>query len=80
MKFNFGYENRANLKALAENLPESAWKLLKRSQRIIKTSERNLSTSSVRLFANVAMFIGNWNTKTWPSSPTGQRRATAVSG
>ena len=38
--FNFGYENRANLKALAEDLPESAWKALKRSQRTIKTRER----------------------------------------
>jgi hypothetical protein len=40
VKFNFGYENRANLKALAEDLPESAWKPLKRSQRTIKTTER----------------------------------------
>lgn len=40
VKFNFGYENRANLKALAEDLPESAWKPLKRSERIIKTTER----------------------------------------
>jgi len=38
--FNFGYENRPNLKALAEDLPESAWKPLKRSQRTIKTRER----------------------------------------
>lgn len=40
VKFNFGYENRANLKALAEDLPESAWKPLTRSQRTIKTTER----------------------------------------
>ena len=40
VKFNFGYECYANLKALAEDLPESAWKLLKRSQRTIKTTER----------------------------------------
>lgn len=40
VKFNFGYENRPNLKALAEDLPQSAWKPLKRSQRTIKTTER----------------------------------------
>lgn len=38
--FNFGYECRPNLKALAEDLPESAWKPLKRSQRTVKTTER----------------------------------------
>lgn len=40
VKFNFGYECYANLKTLAEDLPESAWKLLKRSQRTIRTTER----------------------------------------
>jgi hypothetical protein len=40
VKFNFGYENRANLKGLAEDLPESAWKPLRRTQRTIKTTER----------------------------------------
>ena len=38
--FNFGYECRKNLIALAEDLPESAWKPLKRAQRTIKTTER----------------------------------------
>ena len=40
VKFIFGYENRPNLKALAEELPESAWKPLKRSPRTIRTTER----------------------------------------
>lgn len=40
VKFNFGYENRVNLKALAEDFPESAWKSLKRSERTIATTER----------------------------------------
>ena len=48
VKFNFGYENRANLKALAEDLPESAWKPLKRSQRTIKTTERIIPVNMTR--------------------------------
>ncbi len=40
VKFNFGYECYPNLKGLAEDLPESAWKPLKRSQRTIQTTER----------------------------------------
>lgn len=40
VKFNFGYECSQNLRNLAEDLPESAWKPLNRSQRAIKTTER----------------------------------------
>lgn len=40
VRFNFGYEARPNLIAEAENLPESAWKPLQRTQRAIKTTER----------------------------------------
>ena len=40
VKFNFGYENKQNLKSMAEDLPESTWKPLKRTQRTIKTTER----------------------------------------
>jgi hypothetical protein len=38
--FNFGYEARPNLVEIVEELPESAWKPLKRPQRTIQTSER----------------------------------------
>ena len=40
MKFNFGYEARANLVGFAENLPEEAWKRLQRPTREIKTVPR----------------------------------------
>lgn len=40
VKFNFGYEGRGNLQNQAEDLPESGWKPLKRTQRIINTTER----------------------------------------
>lgn len=38
--FNFGYQVQPNLFDAAENLPESAWKPLRRSKREIKTVER----------------------------------------
>ena len=38
--FNFGYEARSNLIEMADNLPESAWKPLKRSRRMVQTKER----------------------------------------
>ena len=40
VKFNFGYEGRAVLKGIAEDLPASAWKPLKRTKREIQTVER----------------------------------------
>jgi hypothetical protein len=40
VKFNFGYEARPNLIAMAENLQESAWKRLERPQRPVKTVPR----------------------------------------
>lgn len=41
VKFNFGYENKQNLKSMAEDLPESTWKPLRRTQRTVKTTERS---------------------------------------
>ncbi|MFM8844211.1 MAG: IS1380 family transposase, partial [Actinomycetota bacterium] len=40
VKFNFGYEGRAVLKGIAEDLPASAWKPLKRTKREIQNVER----------------------------------------
>ena len=78
VKFNFGYECRANLKALAEDLPESAWKPLKRSQRIIKTTERakpvNVKRQKIRQRGYVQLELEHEDVAEFEYKPTACHR------
>lgn len=78
VKFNFGYECRPNLKALAEDLPESTWKPLKQSQRTIQTTERarpvNVMREVIRQRGNIHLELEHQDIAEFEYTPTACHR------
>ena len=81
IRFVFGYEAHDSLKARADDLPATSYRLLGRPRRPIKTSERQKpGESSRRSSASGAMRTSSSSRRWWRSSPIGRRPARRAIG
>ncbi len=77
VRFIFGMDCTANLHILADDLPLTAWKLLKRPKRHRVKTKRRKRPANVKApsCASASSRTSAWKARRWPSSITGPRPA-----